>query len=110
MYGGLNALREFIYVDDLVEIILRSLIKLNYSDYYIINSPEKIKINFLLKKIIKYTKFKKKIFFKKIVNDNSKRFSSSNKIKKFIKYNYNFNLDNGLKETINWYKQKLNVS
>ncbi len=109
MYGGLNALREFIFVDDLVEIILRCLIKLNSSDFYIINSPDKIKINILLKKIIKYTNFEKKIIFEKIINDSSKRYSSSNKLKKFIKYNYNFNLDDGLKETINWYKHKLNV-
>ena len=40
LFGSLNAIREFIYVKDLVKIIILSLIKVNKSVYFNVGSGE----------------------------------------------------------------------
>ena len=107
LFGGANAVREFIYVKDLATIILISLIKINKSCYFNVGSGEKITIKELINLIVKLTKFNKKIKYLNKIKDNSKRFCDNKIYNKLIKYKVKYNLISGLKETIDWYKSKL---
>ena len=48
LFGSLNAVREFIYVKDLVNIIILSLIRINKTSFFNIGSGEKVKISKLV--------------------------------------------------------------
>ena len=108
LFGGANAVREFIYVKDLVKIILISLIKINNSCFFNVGSGEKITIKELINLIAKLTKFSKKIKYLNKIKDNSKRYCDNKIYNKLIKYKVKYNLISGLKETIDWYKSELN--
>ncbi len=104
LFGGTSAVREFIYVKDLVMIILLSLVKINKTCYFNVGSGEKITIKKLIDIIAKLTKFKKKIKNLNKIKDKSKRYCDNKIFKKLIKYKIKYNLKLGLKETIDWYK------
>ena len=107
LFGGKNAIREFIYVKDLTEILILSLKKINKSCYINVGSNEKVKIKKLIQLIAKLTNFKKKIIFQNKIKDNSVRYSDKNNFKKLLNYDVQYNLNLGLKETIAWYKKKI---
>ena len=105
IFGSTNAVREFIYVKDLTNIIILSLLKLNNSCSLNIGSGESIKISHLIKKIIKKTAFEKKIKNQSFIIDNSKRYCGKVNLEKFLNYKILYKLEEGLKETIDWYKK-----
>jgi GDP-L-fucose synthase len=108
LFGGTNAVREFIYVKDLASIILLSLVKIKKSCYLNVGSGEKVTIKKLISLISQLTKFDKKIINLNKIKDNSKRFCDNKLYNKLIKYKIKYNLISGLKETIDWYKIKNN--
>ena len=107
LFGGSNAIREFVYVKDLIFIILNSLIKIKESCHINVGSNEKIKIKDLIKLISQLTSFKKKVIFQNKIKDQSIRFSDKERFNKIVNYKNKYNLESGLKETILWYKKKL---
>ena len=107
LFGSLNAVREFIYVKDLVKIIILSLIKVNKTVYFNVGSGEAIKISKLVNLIKKKTSFKKKIINKNKIIDKSKRVCGNKNLKKYLNYKIMFNMNMGLSETISWYKKVL---
>lgn len=107
LFGGNNAVREFIYVKDLAEIIVHSLIKINKSIFFNVGSNEKIKIKNLIALIAKLTNFKKKVIFENKIKDSSIRFSNKKIFNDLLNYKVKYNLSSGLKETILWYKKKI---
>ena len=107
MFGSLSAIREFIHVTDLANIILLSLIKINQTNYLNIGSGESINIAKLAQIIKDKTSFKKKVINKNRINDKSKRVCGNKNLLKYLRYKTIFNLDTGLSQTINWYKKVL---
>ena len=107
LFGGSNAIREFVYVKDLIFIILNSLIKIKESCHINVGSKEKIKIKDLIILISQLTNFKKKVIFQNKIKDQSIRFSDKERFNKIVNYKNKYNLESGLKETILWYKKKL---
>ena len=107
LFGGSNAIREFVYVKDLIFIILNSLIKIKESCHINVGSNEKIKIKDLIKLISQLTNFKKKVIFQNKIKDQSIRFADKERFNKVVNYKNKYNLESGLKETILWYKKKL---
>ena len=105
LFGGSNAIREFVYVKDLIFIILNSLIKIKESCHINVGSNEKIKIKDLIKLISQLTSFKKKVIFQNKIKDQSIRFSDKERFNKIVNYKNKYNLESGLKETILWYKK-----
>lgn len=109
IYGTGKEIREFIYISDLIKIILK-LRKTNYSGILNVGSNQYSSINELLNKIINI------INLEVSVNFNNKSFSdvpirkvSYIRFKKIIG-NFKFTNDTtGLNNTINWYKKQLNV-
>ena len=107
LFGGSNAIREFVYVKDLIFIILNSLIKIKESCHINVGSNEKIKIKDLIILISQLTNFKKKVIFQNKIKDQSIRFADKERFNKIVNYKNKYNLESGLKETILWYKKKL---
>ena len=107
LFGGSNAIREFVYVKDLIFIILNSLIKIKESCHMNVGSNEKIKIKDLIILISQLTNFKKKVIFQNKIKDQSIRFADKERFNKIVNYKNKYNLESGLKETILWYKKKL---
>lgn len=108
--GSGNEIRDFTYVDDLAKILSLIINKRNVPD--IINSctGKKTKIKLLAKKIIYLTKSKSKIKLKPQRNWDkiNNRLGSTLRIKKVLNMKNFTNLDQGLTQTINWYKDQLN--
>ena len=107
LFGSLNAVREFIHVTDLTNVILLSLIKINPTNYLNIGSGESIKISKLLEIIKNKTSFNKKVINENQINDKSKRVCGNKNLIRYLNYKTIFNLDTGLSQTINWYKNVL---
>ena len=108
--GSGNEIRDFTYVEDLAKIL--SLIINKKKVPNIINSctGKKTKIILLAKKIINLTKSKSKIELKSQRNWDkiNNRLGSTLRIRKVLNMKKFTNLDQGLIQTINWYKDQLN--
>ena len=75
------------------------------SSYFNVGSGESIRISNLVKLIKKKTSFKKKIFTRSKIIDNSKRVCGDVNLKKMLNYKIMYKLNMGIEETIAWYKK-----
>lgn len=109
--GKGNEVRDFTFVDDLVNLIKEILIC--KKKFLVVNSctGRKTTINQLAQKIIKITKSKSKI--KKIQKRNwdliKVRSGSTTIRKKYLSQSKITSLETGLKKTISWYKKAQNL-
>lgn len=105
MYGKGMEKRDFLYIDDLLDF-LEIIIKRQKNKFEIYNCSygKSFKIIEVLKKILHLSKKNKKIVRINNKNINVNILVSNNKAKK-LKWFPKTNLDNGLKQTINWYKK-----
>ena len=107
VWGTGKDIKDFIYIDDFVQNLLKVLENVNRFEILNISSSKSvslIKIISILKKI--YSKKKIKIIFNK--NKPTMipfRKISNKKIKGVINYQLNVSLENGLKKTKEWYKK-----
>ncbi len=102
-----NQLRDFCYVDDVINAIILSLTKKRaLGEVFNIGSGKPITVKFLIKKINNILKQGKpqfnKIPFRK--NENMKLYPSINKVRSFLGWKPKTNLNQGLVKTINYYK------
>jgi nucleoside-diphosphate-sugar epimerase len=104
MDGSQNDKREFLFIDDLIKILLAIMNKKISSGIYNVGTSQQIYI----KNIIKYVQKKLKsncsvIFLKK---KNSPNFSilSTEKIKKIIKYKIKNNFYDNLNKTVEYFE------
>ena len=108
VWGDGKDLKDFLYIDDFVECLIK-LIKIDTGIFNIFNiaSGKNITINQLLKKLLKINKMS----HWKILYDKSKpslipvRKININKVKKFINWSPKISIDQGLLNTLNWYKK-----
>ena len=109
IYGEGNQTRSFCYVDDLVDGLIKMM---NSSQHGPINigNPNEFTILELAKIIIKFTNSKSKIIFKSLPQDDPKqRQPDISKAKKYLNWEPKIKLEEGLKKTIKYFKEKLNV-
>ena len=102
-----NQLRDFCYVDDVINAIIFSLIKKEaLGEIFNVGYGRPVSVKFLINKVSKIIKQGKpqfnKIPFRK--NENLKLYPSVNKIKRVLKWYPKTNLMQGLVKTINYYK------
>ena len=102
VWGNGNQTRSFLYIDDCVEAIFK-LFNSDFSEPINIGSEEKVSINQLIEKIeyISGIKVSRKYDLTKPVGVNG-RSSNNDLIKKILKWNYNYSLNEGLKKTYHW--------
>ena len=103
--------REWIYVDDHCEALIKLFFKAKIGEKYNVGSGINCNNIFLVKKILKIIKNKKikigknvKIRFVKDRPGHDFRYAlNCSKIKKFLKWKPKINLNQGLSMTIDWY-------
>lgn len=110
VYGDGKQTRSFCYVSDTVD----ALIKLMNSDYSLpinIGNPREITILELAEKIIELTDSKSEIVFKELPEDDPiRRCPDIIKAKKILGWEPKVSLEEGLVETIEWFKKVLRQS
>jgi len=109
IYGTGEQTRSFCYVDDLIEAIYRIMNKENITGPINIGNPDEFTMIELADKIIKITGSKSKIVFEKLPSDDPrKRKPYISLAKEIIEWEPKVNLDEGLVQTVNYFKKVLN--
>jgi len=109
VYGNGNQTRSFCYIDDLIN----GMLKIMESDKNTIGpinlgNPIEFKIIELAKLIIKLTNSKSKIINKELPTDDPiRRKPDISKAKELLDWEPNIKLEDGLKETIDYFKSQL---
>lgn len=107
IYGEQKKTRSFCYVDDMIE----GLVKLFFAPKKIntpinLGNPNEISLKNLANLVINLTKSKSKIVITKSLQDDpKKRRPDISKANKLLKWEPKINLDDGLIETINYFKK-----
>nr|MBI5455844.1 SDR family NAD(P)-dependent oxidoreductase [Candidatus Levybacteria bacterium] len=106
VWGSGNQTRAFLYVEDLAEGMILAIEKYSKPDPINLGTDEEISIKDLINKIIKISGMNTKIEFDTSKPDGSPRRNCDNKkaITK-ISFKPTVKLDEGLKKTIEWYKE-----
>jgi len=108
IYGKGEQTRSFCYVNDLVNGIILISQKAKPYQVYNLGNDQEINIIYLAKAVIKLTNSNSQLVFKKLpVDDPEKRKPSLEKINKELGWKPTTNLEDGLINTINWFKQNL---
>jgi GDP-L-fucose synthase len=104
VWGSGNPLREFIYSKDVAKLSEWALDNYNESEPIIFSNSIEISIKDLVDLLVKEFKFKGKVIFDKTKPDGQFRKPSDNsKLKSYLP-NFEFTpIEEGLKETINWF-------
>jgi|TARA_B110000438_G_C15816216_1_gene652069 nucleoside-diphosphate-sugar epimerase len=106
VWGSGNQKRTFVYVKDLIRGMLLGLEKHPKADPINISSGIEISIKEVVEKIIKISNKQINIKFDKTKPESSyKRCMDINKARNFLKFCPKWNMEEGLKETIEWYKK-----
>ncbi len=116
IFGSGKETRCYCYVKDTVKGTILAMENIN-EDVVNIGSNKETSIENLAKKIIDLTKSKSKIIkieekkvFKREYESSTKRVPAISKAKKSMAFKPEVTLNEGLKETINWTKEELNIS
>ena len=110
IWGSGNQTRSFVYVDDVVRGMLMTLEKLTTPDPINIGTNEEIKIKDLVSMIVKITGRDDL----QITYDTTKpegqlrKTASTKKAEELIQYKPRYSLEEGLKQTIDWYRSSIN--
>jgi dTDP-glucose 4,6-dehydratase len=106
VYGKGKQTRSFCYIDDLLKAIYK-LMKSKETGPINLGSPFEMQIIQLARRIIKLTNSKSKIVYKSLPEDDPKvRRPNINMAKKRLKWQPKIKVENGLKKTIKWFKEK----
>lgn len=108
VYGKGSQTRSFCYVSDLVEGMYRVMNLEDFHDPINLGNPSEFTIIKLAKKLKKITKSKSEIIFKPLPTDDPvKRKPDISLAKKLISWEPKVKLDDGLKETVEYFKKIL---
>lgn len=106
VYGNGKQTRSFCYISDLIEGIYK-LILTSFSGPINLGNPREFTILELAKLIIRLTAIKDRIVFKPLPQDDPhKRKPDITKAKKILKWQPEIELEDGLKKTIDWFRDK----
>lgn len=111
VWGDGCDIKDFIYVEDLVEGLIKAMEKINEFNPINIGGGKPITIRQVLKEILEADNFKNT----EIVFNNSKptmipiRLINISKAKKILKFTPKTSLKNGIKKTVNWYRSSRNA-
>jgi UDP-glucuronate decarboxylase len=111
IYGDGSQTRSFCFVDDLIEVILRIMnTPSDVTGPFNIGNPVEFKVIDLAKYVIELTGSKSQIIFYPLPSDDPKqRKPDISKAKNELGWQPKVSLENGLKETINYFRKFLNL-
>ena len=105
VWGTGKATREFLYVEDAAEAITLATEKYNKPDPVNLGAGFEISIKDLVGLIVKLTRFKGKVVWDRTKPDGQpKRYLNTTKARKEFGFKAKTKLEDGLKRTIEWYK------
>jgi len=111
VWGSGNQTRAFLYVDDLADGMILAIEKYPSPDAINLGTDEEISIKDLAKKIVKISEKDSKIEFDTTKPDGSKRRKSdTTKATEKIGFKPSVSIDEGLRITIEWYKNNILAS
>lgn len=106
IWGSGDQTRAFLYVEDLAEGILSATEKHCVADPINLGTNEEITIKDLVYLILRLSNLKRRVVFDRTKPDGSPRRNSDNKkSKRIIGFEATTKLNEGLKKTINWFKE-----
>jgi dTDP-glucose 4,6-dehydratase len=106
-YGDGKQTRSFCYIDDLIEGLYR-LTQIQYSLPVNMGNPDEFTILQLAEMVKKLTNSKSRIVFNPLPEDDPKvRMPDITKAKKLLDWEPQVKLEEGLKKTINWFKDNI---
>lgn len=106
VWGSGTQSRSFIYVEDLVDGMIAAVEKYPFPDPINLGSDEEISIRDLVYKIVALSGMNLRIEFDSTKPDGSPRRKSNNeKAKRLLGFVSKTSLDDGLKKTIEWYRE-----
>lgn len=109
VYGNGEQTRSFCYVSDMVEGLYRLMNAENFVGPVNLGNPSELKIIEIAKKIIKLTKSKSRVVFKKLPEDDpKKRQPDITLARKKLNWKPKISLEKGLKKTIEYFKEEIN--
>lgn len=107
VWGTGKASREFLYVEDAAEAIILASEQYEKSDPVNIGTGSEIKIKDLTELIVKYTNFKGEIIWDTSKPDGQlQRMLDTSKAEKEFGFKAKTSFQEGLKKTIDWYREK----
>ena len=110
IYGNGNQTRSFCYISDLVEGLVRMMNTPNFTGPVNLGNPEERTIKDLASLIIELTHSKSKLVFKPLPSDDPvKRKPDITLAGDKLKWNPAIDTQDGLKETIDYFKNKITV-
>jgi len=107
VWGDGKDLKDFLYIEDFCKILLKIIFKKNIYATYNLASGKGVRINDIIKLIIKIEKIEKiKIKYDKTKPTMiPKRLINIDKVKKEFNFRVKTSLEVGLKKTISWFKE-----
>lgn len=112
VWGDGNQIRNWTYVEDIVDGILKLTAKIDDATPINLGTKEKITVKEMISLIFKYTDFqpKKIIFNKKMPVGPKNRVADNSLAKKILNWQPKYSFYKGLKKTINWYIKNKNIA
>ncbi len=106
VYGNGKQTRSFMYIDDLIEAIIKMMSKKNFIGPVNVGNPHEARIINLAKKIIQLTKSQSKITYNSLPEgDPQRRRPDIGLAKKALNWQPKINLEDGLNKTIEYFRQ-----
>ena len=106
VYGDGKQTRSFCYVSDMVDGIVRMMVSEGFTGPVNLGNPNEFTILELAKEIIELTNSKSKIIFKKLPEDDPKqRRPDISSAKEKLGWEPKVELENGLKKTVEYFKE-----
>jgi len=104
--GNGQQTRDYLYIDDAVRALLLAL-KFNKIGIYNVGTGKETSVNEIFKKIVKFVKKPiKKVYGPAIKGEIQRSALDCQKIKRELGWQAKISLDEGIKKTINWFKNK----
>lgn len=110
IWGTGKATREFLYVEDAADGIVRAAEKYNGPEPVNLGAGFEISIKDLVNKVVEITGFNGRIVWDASKPDGQpRRMLDTNRAEKYFGFRAGTNFDEGLKKTIAWYKETINL-
>ncbi len=112
LFGDGNQTRDMTYVDDIVNgTILASITENISGESFNLASGRRVSMNFVIEQLSALTKMNPEINYEKLRIDDAKdTHGNIDKAKKILGYEPKTSIENGLKLTIDWYKQQFQIN
>lgn len=108
IYGDGSQTRSFCYIDDLVDGLLKMMDSGSFTGPVNMGNPNEFTMLDLAKKVIELTNSNSKIVFKNLpIDDPKQRQPDISVAKKFLNWEPKIQLEEGLKNTINYFERTL---